>query len=230
MSEKKALLFDLDGVLVDVSSSFRQAVRLTVQHFSGKIIPASLIERYKNRGGMNNDWDLTTRLLLDLGVVVERGEVVKRFQELYRGADFDGLISGERWLIRDDVLDRAVSEFPLGIVTGRPREEALFTIGRSGTGGRFSSIIAMEDVPPLCGKPNPLGIKLALKSLDAGKGWYAGDNPDDVRAALGAGLTPIGVVPGTGGPAPSPDSETALREAGASTIIHDINDILEVLK
>ena len=50
-----ALLFDMDGVLVDVSRSYRRAIEETVEHFTGRQIGENAIQRYKNYGGFEDD-------------------------------------------------------------------------------------------------------------------------------------------------------------------------------
>jgi HAD superfamily phosphatase len=67
------LLFDIDGVLIDVSQSYRNAIRLTVQTYLQDVLgllpsPRELVSHadvaaFKLAGGFNNDWDLTTGLL-----------------------------------------------------------------------------------------------------------------------------------------------------------------------
>lgn len=223
----KALLFDMDGVLVDVSASYRQAVRETVRRFSGSGIGDRAIQDYKDRGGLNNDWDLTLTALADRGVVVGRDEVVAAFQEAYAGREFDGLIRNERWLVDPAALEELSASFHAGIVTGRPKAEALWTLRRFKALSYFSVIVTMDDVPPGRGKPDPLGIRLALSRLGAAEGYYAGDSVDDMRAARAAGLVPVGVVP------PSDRSARAgglLLAAGASRIVTDINRIKEALE
>ena len=61
------LVFDMDGVLVDVAESYRETIVQTVKHFSGQMISRELIQDYKSQGGWNNDWALSRRILLDLG-------------------------------------------------------------------------------------------------------------------------------------------------------------------
>jgi HAD superfamily phosphatase len=67
------LIFDVDGVLIDVSSSFREAIIETVQFYFEKIIKipgeAQLMslsdtQVFKDSGGFNNDWDLTNAAVL----------------------------------------------------------------------------------------------------------------------------------------------------------------------
>ena len=45
------LVFDMDGVLVDVTDSYRETIVKTVEHFTGKTIERDSIQDYKNQGG-----------------------------------------------------------------------------------------------------------------------------------------------------------------------------------
>ena len=49
------IVFDMDGVLVDVSQSYRETIRETVRHFGGPDVSHERIQDYKNSGGWNND-------------------------------------------------------------------------------------------------------------------------------------------------------------------------------
>jgi HAD superfamily phosphatase len=70
------LIFDMDGVLVDVSKSYRQAIQQTVQIYfetclgleKGRrnLITKEDISLFKSTGGFNNDWELTSALILYL--------------------------------------------------------------------------------------------------------------------------------------------------------------------
>src|SRR5580698_11159294 len=79
------IVFDMDGVLTEVSESYREAIVQTVLHFTGQQISRDLIQEYKNQGGWNNDWALSQKIAVDLGVNVEYGDVVSRFNELFLG-------------------------------------------------------------------------------------------------------------------------------------------------
>jgi HAD superfamily hydrolase (TIGR01548 family) len=223
----KALLFDMDGVLVDVSESYRQAIMETVRRFSGSGISDRAVQAYKSRGGLNNDWDLTLAVLDDRGVVVDRDEVVAAFQEYYVGRNFDGLIRNEKWLLDLEILKGLSAGYRIGLVTGRPEAETLYTLGRFGARNLFAAVVTMDDLPPGMGKPDPGGIRLALARLASAEGYYVGDTVDDMQAARRAGLVAIGVV------RPSDDrsgTEALLISAGASRIVPDINRIKEVLE
>jgi HAD superfamily phosphatase len=187
----KAVLFDMDGVLVDVSDSYRLAIKQTVESFSGDEISLETIQEYKNRGGLNNDWDLTECILRERGFNVQKKKIVALFQRFYLGEDFDGLIRRERWMMPEDILTVISQNYKTGIVTGRPREEAVYTLKHFDKERFFQVVITMDDVPEGRGKPDPLGIQIAMKRLKATDGWYIGDTVDDMVAAKRAKLTPI---------------------------------------
>ena len=74
-------VFDMDGVLAEVTESYREAIVQTVEHFTGKRIARDLIQDYKNQGGWNNDWALSQKIAADLGVEVplrRRGRLLQR--------------------------------------------------------------------------------------------------------------------------------------------------------
>ena len=129
----KAILFDMDGVLVDVSRSYRRAIQETAAHFTGRDIPVGTIQRYKNHGGFNDDWKLTHAIISSTGIQVSLPRVTAAFQRLYRGDNWNGLIAEETALIRHDVLERLRSQVNImGVVTGRPKEEAQWAVKHFG--------------------------------------------------------------------------------------------------
>src|ERR1700731_3426743 len=93
----QVLVFDMDGVLVDVSESYRETIVRTVEHFTTQRIDRALIQEYKNAGGWNNDWALSQKICTDLGVEVDYQDVVDYFNDLFLGTDLEkGLIHRER--------------------------------------------------------------------------------------------------------------------------------------
>ena len=64
----RLLIFDMDGVLVDVTDSYRQAICETVKLFTGEKITKQEIQVLKNRGQSNNDWELTLEIVRSKGM------------------------------------------------------------------------------------------------------------------------------------------------------------------
>ena len=186
----RILVFDMDGVLVDVTESYREAVQQTVEHFAGRRVERELIQDYKNQGGWNNDWELSHHFIQGFGVEVAYGDVVDYFNGIFLGAD--GLIYRERWVARDGLLERLAKRFQLALFTGRLTIEAQVTLDRFAPSLRFDPIVtADDDAAP---KPSPEGL-LRIGRLNPGKDlWYVGDTVDDARSARQAGVPFIGIA------------------------------------
>ena len=59
-----AVILDIDGVLIDVSQSYRRAVVDTVDQCYNQTIKPTDIDEFKNAGGFNNAWDVTDAVAL----------------------------------------------------------------------------------------------------------------------------------------------------------------------
>ena len=186
------LVFDMDGVLVDVTESYRETICRTVEHFTGRPITRELIQDYKNQGGWNDDWLLSHELVTRAGIEVPFEEVKTFFQGIFHGNGEDGLILRERWLACPGLLERLSEEFRLAVFTGRERWEAELTLRRCAPQLVFSSIIGLTDVPRP--KPHPDGLLEILKLAAGGKVWYVGDTVDDARCARAAGVLFVGIA------------------------------------
>ena len=55
----ESVVLDVDGVLVDVADSYRRAILESVEQVYGRTIRRADIQRFKDAGGFNNDWELT---------------------------------------------------------------------------------------------------------------------------------------------------------------------------
>ena len=73
LTQVDSLILDIDGVIMDVSNSFRIAISQTVQNyfcyvlgFKGDdiLLSPSETQAFKLAGGFNNDWDLTSAAVL----------------------------------------------------------------------------------------------------------------------------------------------------------------------
>ena len=49
---KPTLVFDMDGVLVDVTESYRETIVRTVAHFTNLGVTREQIQDFKNQGGL----------------------------------------------------------------------------------------------------------------------------------------------------------------------------------
>jgi HAD superfamily phosphatase len=211
------LVFDMDGVLVDVTESYRETIVHTVKHFTGKTISRDAIQDYKNQGGWNNDWLLSQKICRDFGVEIPYGEVVDYFNSLFLG---QGFIHRERWLPRNGLLERLSERFDFAIFTGRTTEEAEITLNREGVRDRFY-LVSANDVENE--KPAPDGLLKIAALHPTKKLLYIGDTVDDARCAKAAYVPFIGIAARH---SPRRDELVdLLRLEGAIQVIEDINEI-----
>jgi HAD superfamily phosphatase len=220
------LVFDMDGVLAEVTESYREAVVQSVHHFTGKTIERDSIQEYKNRGGFNNDWLLSQQICADLGVQVPYDSVVKYFCDIFFGpGGDDGLISREIWIPEPGLLETLAEKFQLAIFTGRLQSEAAITLRRYASNISFSPIIAVEDVSE--GKPAPDGLLLIREQTGAEKMVYVGDTVDDARSSKAAGVPFIGIA-ATSNPW-NKELAALLRAEGACAVLDNVNQIAGAL-
>lgn len=225
---RNVILFDLDGVLVDVSNSYRLAIKKTAEFFTKQTARLQDIQSLKERRGYNNDWDLTLALIAAKGFKIRRKDVIRKFQEFYLGCNGqNGFIGNEKWMLSPKILSELYKKYRLGIVTGRPKKEAYTVLKKFNMLDFFDCVVTMADYKEKLAKPNPFSINLALKQLGSRQAVYVGDSVDDIKAARNAKIESIGVLP----PYVSSDSlKQLLTENGAKTVLNDVNKLGRVLK
>ena len=85
MQKQALVIFDMDGVVIDVSASYRETIRQTVKLFfepapNWASLPDPLFElsdlaSVKQSGGLNNDWDLSFQIINLLITQVENVQI-----------------------------------------------------------------------------------------------------------------------------------------------------------
>ncbi len=226
MNFPDVLVFDMDGVLVEVMQSYRESIRETVRHFTGKTVSHDVIQDFKNAGGWNNDWLLSHRLIQDEGVKVEYQEVVDYFNRVFLGENGDGLILREQWMPRNGLLEKLSRRATLAIFTGRARYEAEATLTRCAPDIRFDPIVTDDSVANP--KPAPDGLLLIKQRYPDKRIWYLGDTVDDARSAQAAEVPFIGVS--TPHNPRHTEITEILRQHGAFEVITDINELESLTK
>jgi len=221
----KAIIFDIDGVLIDVSQSYRIAIKKTAEFFLGRILSMNDVEEVKNRG-INDDCDAAELLIRENGGDFKKSVIIKKFGEYYLGRDFDGLVKDEKCLINEKVLKK-LKKYKLAVFTGRPKEEADYGLKRFNIKKYFNAVVVKENVKE--GKPNPEGLLKIIKKLKVKNNGvvYVGDNLADLRVAKNAGVNFIGVCP------PNVDKaylKGLLKSEGAEIVLNNVNEIVKVIK
>jgi HAD superfamily phosphatase len=216
---KPLLVFDMDGVLVEVKESYRESIRATVEHFTGVVPSHEVIQEYKNQGGWNNDWKLSQELARVHGQDVAYETVIEVFNQYFFGHDGKpGLMERERWIDSDGVLARLNERFDFAIFTGRLHEEAQMTLRRHGQHLRWFAVIGDDDVTH--SKPHPEGLETLAALHGSRPVYYLGDTIDDARAGQAAGAPFIAVTAPGGN----------FLELPVAHRIHSINELEGILQ
>ncbi len=224
----QALFFEIDGVLVDVSRSYRRAVEETVAHFTGRPIEPGTLQRYKILGGSAEDWRLTQAIVADAGIQVSSGRVADEFQRRYRGENWDGIIVDEAPLVQVRTLERLYrSDRLMVVVSSRPEVEVQWILERFGW-KRYVPLTIMREAQGGLGSMDPFPLLRALAILDAAgrpiepeEVAFVSSSPDDMVAAGKAGVWGIGVSTAHGSAAVQ--EEERLLQAGAAVVIHSLD-------
>ncbi len=218
------LVFDMDGVLVDVTESYRETIARTVEHFTGAKPGPDAIQECKNQGGFNDDWKLSHHLVKSAGVEVEFDAVRDHFQGIFHGNGSDGLMLRERWVAQPGMLESLNEQFRFAVFTGRPKFEADLTLQRFAPNLVFDPILGMEQVANR--KPAPDGLLEIVKANCDCDVYYVGDTVDDARCARAAKVPFIGIA------APSNplylDLVFLFHEEKSFAIVDDVNYLCEV--
>lgn len=219
----EALILDMDGVIADVSKSYRAAIIATAAHFGVATTPAE-IAALKRGGNANDDWQLTATIVATQRPDITLEDVTEMFESLFHGTgEQPGLWENETLIVRPDLLRRLARRLPLAIATGRPRRDAERFLDRFEITDCMTACVTRDDGAI---KPDPFAPREAMRRVGATRGWMIGDTPDDVLASRSAGLLPLGVI------APGDDNARmteALLRAGAARVIPTLASLENLL-
>ena len=198
------ILFDIDGVIRDVTNSYRLAIQETVNFYTGWRPSIEDIDSIKSEGCWNNDWDLSLEMINrhvqknNLSITPPtRKKLIKCFENFYFGGDpnhdFDewsGFIKNETLLVKKKLFEELTRlRIGWGFISGAELPSAKFVL-KQRLGLTSVALIAMGDAPE---KPDPSGLislssKLSQQPLGISNPpiAYIGDTVADVKTVLNA--------------------------------------------
>ena len=214
----QAVLFDLDGTLVDTAPDMAGALNRLREEHGLDALPYDRLRPYVSRGSNG---------LLGVGFGAgpsdaERAELIERFLAIYNARlcdeskPFDGMSAALDWLEARGV--------PWGIVTNKPGWLARPLLDRLGLSARAGCLVSGDCLPER--KPHPRPLLYAAELLDVAPAAciYVGDDLRDVEAGRAAGM---GTVVARWGYVP-PDQDPA--EWGADLQIESPDALLAWLR
>lgn len=185
----KAVLFDLDGVLMDTQDAMRRAILGTATAALGRRIEAAALKSEYER---LPHYEVLSRLgVHDRGVALGASWETALAVAAQDVVPFDGALE-----VLQDLASRDVA---VGVVTMQPRSRLAWLVPAE-LRARFQVVIGWGDAEP---KPSGAGVTLALERLKVhpSRACFIGDSPGDVAAAAAAGVTSVGAAWGYTGTA-----------------------------
>ncbi len=220
------LIFDVDGVLVDVRQTYWRSALETVRHITGKRVTYAELHRWKSKPGFNDDWSMVSAWVSSLGYPTSYEEARAAFEKFYWGSNGKpGNVRNEKLMVAPRQIEKWAQSFELNLFTGRTRQEFSFTFERWPATKHFRTIITMDDAKR---KPHPEGLKKILGERDPATALYLGDDIDDALAARAANVPFMAIV------APGEDGyrrrAARFRELGALALLPRVTELFRILK
>ena len=187
------LVFDVDGVLIDVRETFWRSALQTVEKLTGRKATLAELHQWKRLPGNNDDWMMVSRWATARGVRTTYEQAREAFQPFYWGSNGKpGNVAKEKWLVTPKLVEKWAGKHELNLFTGRTRPEFAYSFERWPAAKYFRMVVTMDDARK---KPFPDGLLAILANRDAKSALYLGDNVDDALSAQAAGVPFMGILP-----------------------------------
>ena len=217
MTDIKAVLFDLDGTLLDTLTDLAESMNAVLARLG---LPGHPRDAYRYFVGEGVEV-LARRALPEES---RRQEMIRRCADEMR-IEYQG-----RWAETSrpypgipELLDSLASlGLSLTILSNKPDDFTRLAVNRFLPGWPWQEVRGERAGTPR--KPDPSGALVIAGKLGLAPGQflYLGDTNIDMRTAITAGMYPVGVLWGF-------RTRTELEEAGAKTLLHHPLDLLAQL-
>jgi 2-phosphoglycolate phosphatase len=222
----KAVLFDLDGTLIDTAADFVRIIGKMSQENEWQAPSDADIRQQVSAGA-----SAMVKLMLEhngqVGVTEE--ELLTYRQQFLDDYEADICVDSCVFAELDELLQTLEKNgIPWGIVTNKPRHLAELLLSKLQLDERCSVLVCPEDVSRT--KPDPEPMYLALEKLGIARGGsacvlYVGDHIRDIEAGNAAGMPTIlaayGYIPA--------EDQPNLKKWGASHIVKTPKQLKQLL-
>lgn len=181
---RPAVLFDLDGTLINTKRLYLECYRRAILPYLGRELSKEEIMALRPRSEFRFFRDVVGPERLEACLADFHREYEALHPEYFRGI-YPG--------VPEMLAEIRARGLPVGIVTGKSRRSWEVTTAHTHLGD-FAALVFDDDVSEP--KPDPEGLHIALSRLDVdpAQTYYLGDSVSDMEAALAAGVRPAAAV------------------------------------
>jgi HAD superfamily phosphatase len=224
----------LESLFFDATNNIDARGIISVERYLSTLYPRATVESIKHRLGYPGP--------------VGKSIVTTVFDEVFYGTELfkqrygiypkyyfgDGLIDNEKVVITKGTTRFLLNRFnkSIGVVSGRSK--LAFEYSLQGILSTFNkeACIFLEDEPRKNAKPNPYGIRKAMKRMLIKHAIYVGDSVEDIimvgkaKEEMGLDVEFIGVY---GSSATPMETRKALKQNGAEFVLMSVNKLPNIL-
>jgi phosphoglycolate phosphatase len=214
----RAVIFDLDGTLVDSAPDIAAALNVALRQAGLKALPLDLVTSFVGGGA---------RLLIERGLVAcgeaaDEGRIEVVYSEFLAAYEREPARLTTVYPGAIEVLERLMSEgVQLGICTNKPEGLTTAVLERLSLAAYFASIVAADGRLPLKPAPGMLRKALDVLGVTAGHAVMVGDSTADAGVAKAAGVRSIILEHGY--------SQIPVSSLGADVVIAGFDGLLTCL-
>lgn len=186
----RALIFDLDGTLIDSKLDLALAVNATLEHMARAPLPHERIYGYVGDGASM----LVKRALGDGATDADAESGLSYFLSYYRAHMLDNTVTYPG--VREGL--ELLRRHPMAVLTNKPVRFSQGILDGLGIAGYFRYVYGGNSFQTK--KPDPEGVNVLLRDLSVSppEAMIVGDSAVDVKTARNAGTWACGVTYGLG--------------------------------
>jgi pyrophosphatase PpaX len=206
----EAVLFDLDGTLIDTVALILASMRHATAAVLGEALPDDVL--------LHN---VGVPLRVQMGEFsAERAEELLAAYRAHNALVHDELVA-EYPGTEEGLESLRSGGYRLAVVTSKSREVAMRGLSAFDLQGYFETVVGYEDTAIHKPEPEPLLEAARRLGVSIGSCAYVGDSPHDMNAALAAGAVPVAALWG-------PFRER-VTEPGPAAGIESVGELAELL-
>lgn len=213
----RAVVFDLDGTLIDSAAELRQALNNALGLIGRRALSVREVTAMIGDGIVR----LTERALTATGASLTEtalDQAVTAVKEAYADLPPSSLYAGAREILTD-LTKRGVA---LALCTNKPIDATERLLEQLRIADFFQAVAGGDSYPTKKPDPTPVRGLLAQLGVAPGASAMIGDSSNDIRAGQAAGLTTVAVSYGY--------SLVPAETLGADLVVDHLPDVLRVLQ